>query len=34
MLRKSVNRFSDRVMLNYMESITFIHPGWLSPDGS
>ena len=27
MIRKSVKRFSGRIMLNSLESITFIHPG-------
>jgi len=26
MIRKSVKRFSDKIMLNSLESITFIHP--------
>ena len=27
MIRKSVKRFSDKIMLNLLESITFIRPG-------
>ena len=34
MIRKSVKRFSDKIMLNSMESITFTHPGCFNPDGS
>jgi len=34
MIRKSVKRFSGKIMLCSMQSISFTHPGRFSPDGS